>query len=29
MPSDWIAWQLCDSAFPAGAFAHSGGLEAA
>ena len=29
MHSDWITWQLCDSAFPAGAFAHSGGLEAA
>ena len=26
---DWTAWQLCDSAFPAGALAHSGGLEAA
>ena len=26
---DWIIWQLCDSAFPAGAFAHSAGLEAA
>ena len=26
---DWIAWQLCDSAFPAGALAHSGGLESA
>ena len=29
MHSDWVTWQLCDSAFPAGAFAHSGGLEAA
>ncbi|MFP6764583.1 MAG: urease accessory UreF family protein [Planctomycetaceae bacterium] len=27
--SDFILWQLLDSAFPAGAFAHSGGLEAA
>lgn len=27
--SDWVIWQLCDSAFPTGAFAHSGGLEAA
>ena len=26
---DPIVWQLIDSAFPAGAFAHSGGLEAA
>ena len=26
---DWLLWQLADSAFPAGAFAHSGGLEAA
>jgi urease accessory protein len=29
MHTDWITWQLCDSAFPAGAFAHSAGLEAA
>ena len=26
---DWLLYQLADSAFPAGAFAHSGGLEAA
>jgi urease accessory protein len=29
MPRDLIVWQLCDSAFPAGALAHSNGLEAA
>jgi urease accessory protein len=29
MNTDWISWQLCDSAFPAGALAHSAGLEAA
>ena len=29
MHPDWITWQLCDSAFPTGAFAHSAGLEAA
>jgi urease accessory protein len=29
MDTDWITWQLCDSAFPAGALAHSAGLEAA
>ena len=29
MDSNWIVWQICDSAFPSGAFAHSGGLEAA
>ena len=28
-PLDLIAWQLADSAFPSGSFAHSGGLEAA
>jgi urease accessory protein len=26
---DWLVWQLVDSAFPSGGFAHSGGLEAA
>lgn len=27
MNSDWVIWQLVDSTFPAGGFAHSGGLE--
>jgi urease accessory protein len=27
--SDWLTWQVVDSAFPTGAFAHSGGLESA
>jgi urease accessory protein len=29
MRSEWLIWQLADSTFPAGGFAHSSGLEAA
>jgi urease accessory protein len=28
-PDQWLLWQLADSAFPAGSFGHSNGLEAA
>jgi urease accessory protein len=27
--TDWLTWQIVDSAFPTGAFVHSGGLESA
>ncbi len=27
--SEWLTWQIVDSAFPTGAFAHSCGLESA
>ena len=28
MAGEWLVWQLADAAFPAGGFAHSGGVEA-
>jgi urease accessory protein len=28
LSADWLLWQLADSAFPSGSFAHSAGLEA-
>ena len=28
METNWVIWQLVDSGFPSGGFAHSGGLEA-
>ena len=29
MVDSWLVWQIADSGFPTGGFAHSGGLEAA